>query len=418
MQKQIATGLMVSMLAMLLGPSLSVADSPEYVTTTIDTVLTPSIGSTSADPINVLAKWEMKGPCFDDSGNYVACTEAGGEGLDDDCADGAQFGAPGDWDELMDYTVCAVVHGRDLDPENTQHVVAEIFYPDVPMHVSGHTECNSTGIANENGEEIDNPSGGCEAMVEQNFLHELDQETGKNLVCNSLWLGENSNLIETWHDQMDYEALCNLNDGELVKGSAAVYCADKQLIWEDPAGEYRVSVWGIDENSYPSDIMTNYFSYIETKGFDIDFAGVDFGQVSVSDHKKIFGDKCFGTGAETVRNTGNVRLAMKVAQDDMGLGKQTGSTDWNVEYDARVGDLNSDWKTYSPFGAVGETPDSFNDYKVLDEELDLSEIEEMDFSIHVIEKWPDLLNHDSYGGSMWIGAIKADFESCDDQVTP
>jgi hypothetical protein len=418
MQKQIATCLLASMLTMVLGPSLTMADatSTDATSTAVSTVLTPQLGGTSLDPISVLAKWEMSGPCFDANGDYAACSEVGGEGLDDDCDDGAQFAAPGDWDTTMDYTICAVVHGRDADILNTKYVITEIFYPDVPMHTSGHETCNSTGVANSDGEEIDNPEGGCGAMIEQNFLKKLDQQTGKNLVCNSLWMGENSNLINTWAEDMDYEALCNTTDGELVKGKAAVYCVDKDLIWEDPAGDYSVDVWAIDENDNMSEIMNNTYTYLETKGFELDFDGVDFGQVRVSDHKRIFGDKCFGTGAETVRNLGNVRLAMKIAQDDMSLGHQTDSSEWNVEYDARVGDLDSDWAYYGPFGPVGEEPDALSDYTVLSEILDLSEIEEMDFSIHIVEKWPQLGSHATYGGSMWIGADTAEFESCGTQI--
>jgi len=99
----------------------------------------------------------------------------------------------------------------------------------------------------------------------------------------------------------------------------------------------------------------------------------------------------------------------------MGLGKRDSNPgEWNVEYDARVGDLEAHWTYYDPFGVVGEHPtwtgDNTGDYTQLNGEiLDLSEVEEMDFSIHVKEKWPG--NHDFYTGYMWLGATKANFDT-------
>ena len=420
MKKLIAITLMTALAVMTVGPALSVAGPGS-----VETQLNPLAGGgSSADPIRIKAKWEMKGSCFDVAGagttqdpyvyTYNKCTGVG-EGRDDNYNSGAQFSAPNQWGIDMDYTVCAVVHGPEQNIANIDRVIADIYYPDTPMHLSGHSVggavCNqsSIGISNDDGYEIDNPTGGCSAKIEQNFLHKLTQLDGINLVCNAIH-DNNNDLIE-WASGENYDMLCNATNGQLTKGFAAVYCADKHLIWEDPAGMYKVDVVAFDTSNYQSVVFTNHFQYMDTMGYQIDFDKVNYGDVKICEHKRVYGDKCYWPGdsnVPTVRNTGNVRLNMKVAQDDMGLGFQTGSSVWNVEYDARVGDLEADWKVYSPFKFKGDSGNP--QYTVLDEVLDLSEIEEMDFSIHVIEKWTD--NLPAYSGSMWLSAVQAPFESC------
>jgi len=371
------------------------------------TQLTPQTSGGSSDPIRIKAKWEML--------NLVTGAPAGvGEAGKDDSTDpGAQFAASGQWNANMNYTVCAIVHGPEKNIDNIDRVIAEIYYPNTPMHTSGHSSCDtlSGAVKNDNGAEIDNPSGGCSAKIEQNFLTKLSQADGKDLVCNAIKNGSNSGLIQ-WASEENYEKVCNDTDGQLTKGYAAVYCADKSLTWEHPAGSYKVDVFAFDKSNNQSGVFTNYFSYIQTMGFQVDFNQVNYGNVKISEDKRVYGDKCYWPGdnnVPTVRNTGNVRLNMKVAQDDMGLGYQTGTSNWNVEYDARVGDLETDWTIYSPFGVKGTTPGSYT--TLTGEVLDLSEIEEMDFSIHVKEKWPGNLN--AYSGKMWLSAGFADFGTCE-----
>ena len=399
-KKAIAMFSLVAVSVCTFGLNVTVATGP------VQTQLTPTSGGCTDDPIRIKAKWEML--------NLVAGDPGVGENGEDDkhSVAGAQFAASGQWGVDMDYTVCAIVHGPKKNIDNIDRVITEIYYPDTPMHISGHSDCQencgANGVKNDDGSEIDNPSGGCGVKIEQNFLVKLDQAEGKNLVCNAIY-GNNYNLIE-WGTDENYEKVCNDTDGQLTKGHAAVYCADKSLTWEHPAGDYTVDVFAFDESNNQSVVFTNDFTYIETMGFQIDFDTVNYGDVKISEHKRVYGNKCYlpsSSDTPTVRNTGNVRLNMKVAQDDMGLGKQTGSSYWNVKYDARVGDLETDWRYYSPFGIKGTTPGY---YKTLYEVLDLSEIEEMDFSIHVIEKWPGNLT--SYTGSMWLSASKANFEAC------
>lgn len=396
-----------------MGLNVAVATGP------VTTSVTPNYdgGSNPDSSIFVKGKWEMLNLVAGDPG-------VGEKGRDDNTADGAQFDAPGVWGANMNYTVCAIVRGPNDYIDNIRDVYAEIYYPtDRPMHTSGIT-CDDyncvTGCYNDDPVEIDNPSGGCGAHIEQNNLHRLNQLDGYNLVCNELRVN-NTNLPE-WATGYDpnlggsagsWEELCGL-EGELTKSWAAVYCSDKDITWEDPAGDYRVTVTAYDTEDNQSNVLENSFTYQEHLGFEIDFNSVDYGVVSISEHKMIAGNKIFkendGSSLPTVRNTGNVRLNMKIAQDDMGLGMLEDGSDWRPEYDARVGDLYENLVSYDPFGAKGTTPTYPCDYTTLDEILDLSEIEEMDLSIHVKEKWP--LNLPSYSGTMWLGANRADFELC------
>ena len=409
MRKLIALFTVLAITVWIGGP-LMVLGGGQAPSGPITTTLTPDKNGGGGKPI-IKAKWEM----------YKDYSTKGfeAEGYDNAAHPGAQFSSPARWGDNLEYKICAVVEGPDQNIQNIDRVIAEIFYPsNRKAHTSNpEVECtinSETGKKNENGAEIDNPSGGCGAMIEQNLLTKLDQQAGIDLVCNQIQ-NDDPFLIEWSDTQYNYTELCNPDNGELVKGFAAVYCGDKTLKWEDPEGEYRVLVTAIDTDNN-QDTFENSFTYLPTAGFDIDFTSVDYGNVKIIEHKRVYGDKCFGAVSYTIRNLGNTRLQISVAQDDMGLGYQTGhegeSNYWNVEYDARIGDLESHWRTYRPFAKTGPgvEPIHGSDYHPLLEYLDLSEIEEMDFSIHVIEKWPG--NLDNYSGKMWLKADKVDSLDC------
>mgnify|MGYP000058804183 CR=1 FL=1 len=366
------------------------------VATTISTGLTKGQGGGSAPYIK--AKWEMYGPCFDGS-SWNGCSGAGGQGLDASGDPGAQFAPPQEWGKNLNYTVCAIA----TDPngaDDIDGVYADIYYPsNRPMHVSMDPD------------EIDNPSGGCGAFIEENTLIKLSKDEGYELICNQI----RNNNYDLPVKNPDYPTLSDLYEdicgpeGELQKEEAFVYCDDKTLTWEDPAGFYKVEVFAQDNAGNSSEKLENHFEYLAFTGYEVDFSSVDYGEVLLDVHKKVSGDRNFDTADKpTVRNIGNTRLNMKVAQDDMNLGQSSG--EWNVRYDARVGNLTSDWAYYYPFGYVGDTPSS-DDYTELNEILDLSETEEMDFSIEVF-KWPD---EDNFAGELWLDAEYAEFDEslCD-----
>jgi len=410
MRKLIASFIILGLGVTTLGPVVGIAND-----NTVQTELERDSGGGS--PPVVKAKWEMKGPCFDGRtwNNCAAVHPQDGrrEGLDDSTAAGAQFAAPGTWGAKMNYTVCAIV----TDPNGAADiygVYADIYYP---SNRKMHKLLDRDPYTPDPNEDIDNPTGGCGDFIEQNTLIKLSKEDGYDLFCN--WIRQYNYNLPTYNvTDMGYTSLEDMYndicgpDGELMKEEAFVYCDDKFLLWEEPAGDYRVVVTALDKGGKSSNPLENHFTYLETVGFEKDFTQVDYGEVLLSTDKKIAGDKEFGTpDRPTIRNTGNTRLYMKVAQDDMGLGKS--SDQWNVKYDARVGS-DANWTYYYPFKFKdgddtnpGTPPTSY--YTISQEILDLSETEEMDFSIHVY-KWPD--TNTNYSGWMWLAAGKAGWIGC------
>jgi len=394
MKKVTALILTLALAVTVLGPGTLVASTNGSVGTGLER------GSGGGSLPIVKAKWEMKGPCLDESDtDYVACPGIG-EGLDDDSAAGAQFNAPGEWNADMNYTVCAIA----TDPNGVSDIAgvyADIYYPiDKAFH--DKTPSTDTHRDQDNGTQ-DEGELGCGAFIEQNTLQQLTKDEGYHLFCEIIH--DNNNNLPVFYPGYDYDEICSA-DGELLKETAYVYCSDKKLIWEDPAGNYKVEVIAQDKAGNSSERRENFFEYVPFTGFEKDFTSVTYGQVMLGTHKRISGDLTFGNNADTptIRNTGNTRLWMKVAQDDMGLGQSSGV--WNVRYDARVGNNEADWSNYNPFGYKGESPGT---YRKLEDILDLSEVEEMDFSI-LVQKWPDA--ETSYNGTMWLRATAAPSRIC------
>jgi len=90
-------------------------------------------------------------------------------------------------------------------------------------------------------------------------------------------------------------------------------------------------------------------------------------------------------------------LSMNVRQDDMGFDKI--DSVWNVEYDARVGS-DALYASYWP-EITTKLADS----------LDLSELDEMDFSIDVT-KFPPTHEETIYTGTMTLSATQEDHIPC------
>lgn len=376
MKKLIASLTLAALMVMTLGPALTVAQADPASTS-----LTRGTGGGS--PPIVKAKWEMK---------------KGTQGADDKTTAGAQFNAPGAWDGLMEYTVCAVVTDPNGAPD-IYGVYADIYYPEGrAIHAVNPDDDRLSG------QEVG--VGGCGAFIEENTLLKLTKDAGYGLFCNAI--RTNNNNLPVFYDTYTYDEICGPT-GELQKEEAFVYCDDKKLIWEDPAGNYKVAVSALDKSGNLSVVRENTFEYLPLTKYEVDFTSVNYGDVMLNTHKKISGDRTFSTANNpTVRNLGNTRLQMRVAQDDMDLGKS--SDQWNVKYDARVGNYEGDWSYYNPFKYKSDpkSPAS-GDYKTLQEILDLSETEEMDFSI-LITKWPNA--NTSYTGTIWLTAQFAGFRTC------
>lgn len=393
MKKLIALCLITAMVVITLGPALSVANG------TIQTGLTRSVGVV-ANPI-IKAKWEMYGP-------YATST-----GTDASTQPGAQFAPTGIWgdrqqdgdDGEMDFSICAIVTDpdgmADIDGVYTDwyYPLTRAFHPAPVAHPyqinGGTTQIPDYGV------------NGCGLPVEdENELHKLEKMRGYELFCEQI--RTNNNNLPTFFPMpttglYSYDEICGAT-GELMKDTAYVYCADKSLEWEDPAGDYKVEILALDKAglfSHSGETNPNYnlFTYLPLTGFEVDFTSVDYGAVKLNTHKRISGDMTFsqGDGLPSVRNVGNTRLYMWVEQDDMGLGTTDGN--WNVRYDARVGNNEADWRNYWP---------EVN--KRLEDILDLSEVEEMDFSVEIF-KFP--FQQSGYTGTMDLSATPANFRICD-----
>ncbi len=389
MKKFIAALALVSLVA---GPAQAVAQG------TITTGMTFVDGGGTAPVVE--AKWEMDAPYTSYLGTDYDMVKAG-----------AQFAAPGVWGQAMNYSVCAIVSDANGVDEDIAEVNARIYYPEIPMHT--YTYNWATGAYTQT-EDPDNPTGGCGAFIEKNTLKKITDETvAYNLFCNKIKNG-NFNLptknakYATLADM--YNAICG-EEGLLKKDQARVYCDNKYLIWEDPAGNYSVDVTAVDKGGKISEILNNTFTYLENQGFEADFSNVAYGEVLYNTHKIIPGDKQWEPSSSikpTVRNTGNVRLTMGVAQDDMGLCKNAGLT--HVSFDARLGS-GSGYNNYNPFKYVtDQTTQPTYTWLTKSEVLDLSEVEEMDFSIKLLNRPYD--GASTYMGNLWLSAKKAAFDAC------
>ncbi|PIR05410.1 hypothetical protein COV56_02870, partial [Candidatus Kuenenbacteria bacterium CG11_big_fil_rev_8_21_14_0_20_37_9] len=254
----------------------------------------------------VKAKWEANADRYTDAST----------------AAGAQLDPSGQFGVNKTIAMCAVV----TDPDGLADVInvyADVFYPvnvDLgPSHV-----------------ELPDQSGlGCGELMQEDSLTKLDKQVGIDLFCDSV-KNNNDNLptFNTFPTQYSYDEICG-ETGELQKDTAAVYCGQKDLSYEDPSGSYKIWAVAVDQAGKQG-LLENYFTYRPMTAFETDFNSIDYGSVRLNTHKIISGDKTWEPGLTgnkaSVRNVGNTRLAMKILQNDMGLGKTDGN--WNVKYDA------------------------------------------------------------------------------------
>jgi hypothetical protein len=133
---------------------------------------------------------------------------------------------------------------------------------------------------------------------------------------------------------------------------------------EDFCTGYKVDAYVFDKSGTESAHMKNYFEFICQAGIDTDFTSLDFETVKLQTKKWIEGDRIFdsptgpacdvGTGcvSPTFRNIGNMPLVgLDLLQDDMQFSYSGPSTakDWNVRWDARIGEYLQPVVEYDPF---------------------------------------------------------------------
>ncbi len=318
-------------------------------------------GTGGGDPPVIKVKWEMR---------------AGTAGQDNSSAAGSQLLPSGEYQVDTHVTYCAVA----TDPDGVAEinaVYANVYYPEDAAFHNGENGCH-------------------EQVGDEILLSQLSKNDGWQLLCNHIRNG-NSNL-PVWAQGFNYDEVC-AQDGELQKETAYVYCGTRDLSYEDPSGQYWVKVHAADDAGNDSEQLINPLIYVGLTAFDIDFSSVNYGNVRLNVHKIKNGDLNFGTSNQpTVRNTGNTRLSMFVRQDDMGLGSTNGA--YNVQWDGRVGS-DAAFSFYDPFAS-----------EQLENILELSEDDEMDFSI-LVRKFP-IGSGDAghYQGEMQLSAQAEEHLSC------
>ena len=337
--------------------------------TNIGTSLTRSEGS-GENPI-VEAKWEA---------NIDKYTDAS-------TAAGAQFDPTGVYQSNKTIAICAIVTDPD-DLDDINHVYADVYYPTGVAVGEHHVK-----LADQDG----SVEAGCGLLMQQDTLTRLPKLEGYNLFCDSV--KNHNNNLPTFGQGYDYAGICAEQTGDLMKEDAAVYCTAKELSYEDPSGDYRTLILAQDKVGRDG-MLDNHFTYREMTAFETDFSKIDYGTVKLNTERKVNGDLTWDgmdQGPASVRNVGNTRLFMKVWQDAMGLGTSSGQ--WNVKYGGKIGS-NVDFARYYPEVT-----------KQLEEGLDLSEMNEMDFLVEIF-KFPPETGSTSFTGSMVLSAKKADHLLC------
>lgn len=375
MKKIIAILSIVSMCMWSFGPAFSGNVLAENGTTTISTSLTASVGGgDNAAPI-VKAKWEMNGP-------YAAIS-----GTDNNPVAGAQFNPSGQYQVGKQISICAIATDPD-GIDDIDSVYGDVYYPNIKIHEDPQ-EPGREGCGKPVGTEC--------RMVE------LTKSDGLALFCGNI--RNNNTNLPTFNAGYDYDEICKA-DGELQKETAAVFCCDKTLSYEDPAGDYKVMAFAQDDSALDSNLLENTFVYQPVTSFETDFSAVGYGSVRLNTHKIISGDlnwaAAINADGATIRNIGNTRAEISVLEDDMGLGKT--DDNWNVRYDGRIGNNEADWQDYDPNSKIW-----------LKKALDLSELNEVDFSIF-ISKFPPATGP-NYTGSIVLGSRMTDPLECEETPT-
>jgi len=358
---------------------------PALAVTGINTGLTQDTTGGNAPVVRV--KWEAYGAKVQGTDGAYPVT---GYYRDQDETAGAQFVPSGKFEVNTKIAVCAIVtdpmDGLADVTDGKGGVYADVFYPEgIGLGTSHVALADQSGL-------------GCGELMQEDRMTRLSKADGIALFCNNV-RNNNANL-PTFLDETNYgySQLCS-EEGELWKETAAVFCTTKDLSYEDPSGDYEVWAVAQDDDGL-NGTLKNHFTYKPVTAFEADFSSITYGNVKLGTEKKVSGNTTFNTtdGLATIRNVGNVRMAISVLQDDMGFGKT--NSNWNVSYKARVGST-APWTSYIPETISGP----------LELDFDLSEADEIDFSI-LVNKFPPTHEGYSYTGNMTLTATQVDHLQC------
>ncbi|MFA6376174.1 MAG: hypothetical protein WCX69_02105 [Candidatus Paceibacterota bacterium] len=316
----------------------------------------------------------------------LASWQMSGAGIDDQSAESAQFVPTGQFQISKKIKVCGAVAGEVAKLDG---VYGQIFYPGdasfAPDDAKGRQGCG----------QVIGPI--CK-------MEKLGRADSFDLLCEKI-LKNNTNLV-TFAENSNYIDLCAV-DGKLLAETAAVYCCDQELAFDDIAGNYETALIAKGADGTFSNMLTNKFTYLPQAKIDIDFTNVYYGEVkeNVETITDFGSSKPGAEAAETisrasVRNVGNVPAKLSLWQDDMGLGK-TGDA-YNIQYGARISGADTIWVRYAPF-----------DTAVMPEALAPGQSADMDFSVKVTDfPVPSGETKINYTGKMKIDAVETPGYQC------
>ena len=129
---------------------------------------------------------------------------------------------------------------------------------------------------------------------------------------------------------------------ELLNCEADLYYGHSKIHYCQPAGYYRVDAKASDTHGGMG-YLSNCFEYTLGVGIETDFDSIDFGDARFNQLKWLHGDWIWDNDKPTIRNIGNWDTRITAEFTDLGLGKSDldgdgDVDDWNVVYDARIGD--------------------------------------------------------------------------------
>ena len=311
----------------------------------------------------VQAVWEM---------NQAVSTSD--QGQDDSLADGAQFMPSGQYQVDKTIEICAVANDPD-GLEDLASVNSQIYYPE-NIYLGPNRESSQPGCG--------------QAKEGWMLMKTLEPSQGLELFCEQL-RSQNANL-PSFKTGYDFAALCG-PAGDLIKETSRVFCGQVGLAYQDPAGEYRVKIAALDQKN-EAGTLENSFKYLELVAFEIDFDNIDYGSMRLNNAKVLSGNDAFlaNDGQPTLRNIGNTRLEINIKQNDMGLGQS--ETDWNLTYQARVGQ-DASFTNYWPEA-----------WATLVNSMNLGQTSPLDLAIEVL-KFPEIAAGEYYAGKLSLNAVAA-----------
>jgi len=184
---------------------------------------------------------------------------------------------------------------------------------------------------------------------------------------------------------------------ELQKGTVSVWEGETAIPSNQQAGYFTVIVTETG-NTIDSSASANSFMYMPIACIEFDFTTVNYDEIRIGQENRVTGDDIFGTGDKpSVRNTGNCPARIRIAQNDMGFGKNQNGV-WNIRYGIRLGDTMAS-RTYEPEQDV-----------VVPDMVMPGSVEPIDFSIHVNE------GSGGHSGSMNLAFDTVDCEMIEPEI--